>query len=111
MKLLRAGGVGLRCGVASYSPRFCPRTQPFPKAARVGVLRQSSSRRISMSRKANGFSILAVFLVLFGMVVAIPAANAQSTTDGAIGGTVTDPSGAVGPNAVVTSSNLGNASH
>ena len=40
-----------------------------------------------MSSKACGFPVLAVFLVLLGRVCAIPAAFAQSTTDGAIGGT------------------------
>jgi len=50
------------------------------------------------------FSLLAVVLVfLFGVV----QAKAQSTTDGAIGGTVTDPSGAVVPGANVTTKNLG----
>ncbi len=44
------------------------------------------------------------------MVLAMPAANAQSTTDGAIGGTVTDQSGAVVPNSTVTSTNLGTGS-
>src|SRR5713226_10252039 len=43
------------------------------------------------------------------MVLTISPANAQSTTDGAIGGTVTDQSGAVVPNAVATSTNLGTA--
>src|SRR5713101_4483688 len=62
-----------------------------------------------MSRKASRFFILAVFLVLCGMVLTISPANAQSTTDGAIGGTVTDQSGAVVPNAVATSTNLGTA--
>jgi hypothetical protein len=60
-----------------------------------------------MSSKASGF--LAVFLFVFAMAGAIPAALAQSTTDGAIGGTVTDQSGAVVPSAVVTSINLGTA--
>ena len=62
-----------------------------------------------MSSKASGFSFLAVFLFVFTMAGAIPAAFAQSTTDGAIGGTVTDQSGAVVPSAVVTSINLGTA--
>jgi len=60
--------------------------------------------------KAGRFFILAVFLVLCGMVLTISPANAQSTTDGAIGGTVTDQSGAVVPNAVVTGTNLGTGS-
>jgi outer membrane receptor protein involved in Fe transport len=49
-------------------------------------------------------SFLATLLVI---LVAVPAAEAQSTTDGAIGGTVTDQSGAVVPTAVVASRNLG----
>jgi Carboxypeptidase regulatory-like domain len=48
--------------------------------------------------------LLSVFMVIaFGVV----QAKAQSTTDGAIGGTVTDPSGAVVPGASVTTKNLG----
>src|SRR6202140_3070103 len=66
-------------------------------------------RRPAMSSKACGFPVLAVFLFVFAMVCAIPAAFAQSTTDGAIGGTVTDQSGAVVPSAVVASTNLGTA--
>src|SRR5579864_151639 len=62
-----------------------------------------------MSGKANGMSVVAVFLVLNALLFAIPAASAQSTTDGAIGGTVTDQSGAIVPNAVVSSTNLGTA--
>src|SRR6266478_842654 len=41
------------------------------------------------------------------VVIFACAAFAQSTTDGAIGGTVTDPSGAVVPNAGVGAKNLG----
>jgi hypothetical protein len=54
-------------------------------------------------------SIAAFFAALL-ILAAVPGANAQSTTDGAIGGTVTDQSGAAMPNAVVRSRNLGTAS-
>ena len=48
--------------------------------------------------------LLSVFLaIIFGAT----QAKAQSTTDGAIGGTVTDPSGAVVPGASITTKNLG----
>jgi outer membrane receptor protein involved in Fe transport len=47
--------------------------------------------------------------VLLVTSLAVSGASAQSTTDGAIGGTVTDPSGAVVPNATVSSRNLGTA--
>src|SRR5690242_12316905 len=43
----------------------------------------------------------------FVMFAVIPQARAQSTTDGAIAGTVTDPSGGVVPNARVTVRNNG----
>jgi hypothetical protein len=48
--------------------------------------------------------------MLLVVLVAVPGAEAQSTTDGAIGGAVTDPSGAVVPNATVASHNLGTGS-
>jgi len=63
-----------------------------------------------MRSRASKFSIVAFLAVLLVTFLAVPAANAQSTTDGAIGGTVTDPSGAVIPNASVSSRNLGTAS-
>src|SRR5437879_2134919 len=62
-----------------------------------------------MPSKLAGCCILALSLPLFALVFAVPALNAQSTTDGAIGGTVTDQSGAIVPRAVVTSTNLGTA--
>jgi hypothetical protein len=43
------------------------------------------------------------------LFISMPAANAQSTTDGAIGGTVTDQSGAVVPSASISVTNLGTA--
>jgi outer membrane receptor protein involved in Fe transport len=63
-----------------------------------------------MRSRACGFSIVGFLAVLLVTFLAVPGANAQSTTDGAIGGTVTDQSGAVVPNAVVSSRNLGTAS-
>lgn len=50
--------------------------------------------------------VLCVLMMLF---ISMPAANAQSTTDGAIGGTVTDQSGAVVPSASINVTNLGTA--
>jgi hypothetical protein len=50
---------------------------------------------------------LASLLVVLMMVLCAPRVLAQSTTDGAIGGVVTDPSGAVVPGANVTARNLG----
>ncbi|HXN51308.1 MAG TPA: TonB-dependent receptor [Candidatus Acidoferrum sp.] len=63
-----------------------------------------------MRSRASGFSIVGFLAVLLAFFVAVPRAEAQSTTDGAIGGTVTDPSGAVVPNAAVSSRNLGTSS-
>ena len=59
--------------------------------------------------KRTGSWIFAVGLVLAILLslAATPPAKAQSTTDGAIGGTVTDQSGAVIPSARVTAHNLG----
>jgi len=64
-----------------------------------------------MRSRASGFvvaSFLLPLLVLFGT---LPRVEAQSTTDGAIGGAVTDQSGGVVPNAVVVSHNLGTGSN
>ena len=47
-------------------------------------------------------SASALSLLIFCLVMAAPAAWAQSTTQGAVGGTVKDPQGAVVPNAAVT---------
>jgi outer membrane receptor protein involved in Fe transport len=63
-----------------------------------------------MKSRASGFSIVALLVMLLVTFLAISGANAQSTTDGAIGGTVTDPSGGVVPNASVSSRNLGTGS-
>ncbi|HYL64329.1 MAG TPA: TonB-dependent receptor [Candidatus Methylomirabilis sp.] len=62
-----------------------------------------------MKRKSGGTFLRAIMLIMLAAVVT-PAAVAQSTTDGAIGGTVTDQSGAVVPSAKVTAQNLGTAS-
>src|SRR5260370_16078397 len=66
--------------------------------------------RLSMRSRASKFSIVGLLAALLATFLPISGANAQSTTDGAIGGTVTDPSGAVVPNATVSSRNLGTAS-
>jgi hypothetical protein len=63
-----------------------------------------------MARSASGISILALLAALCAVFLATPAARAQSTTDGAIGGAVYDPSGSVVPNAGVSTRNLGNGS-
>jgi hypothetical protein len=62
-----------------------------------------------MRSRASGLSI-AAFLAALLILAAVPGVNAQSTTDGAIGGAVTDQSGAVVPNATVSTRNLGTAS-
>src|ERR1700731_4009723 len=64
-----------------------------------------------MRSRAGGFvvaSFLLPLLVLFGT---LPRVEAQSSTDGAIGGAVPDQSGGVVPNAVVVSHNLGTGSN
>lgn len=55
-------------------------------------------------------SIARCFLALLATVLLSFCAFAQSTTDGAIGGLITDPSGSVVPGANVTVRNLGNSS-
>src|SRR5258707_12638411 len=62
-----------------------------------------------MRSRASKFFFVGLLAMLLVTFLAVPGANAQSTTDGAIGGTVTDPSGAVVPNAAVSSRNLGTA--
>src|SRR5215472_13574982 len=55
--------------------------------------------------------VLAVSVVmLVTLLVFNPASFGQSTTDGAIGGVVTDQSGAIVPGANITASNLGTGS-
>src|SRR5580692_4591641 len=56
-----------------------------------------------------GFVVALVFASLL-FLVTTPVIRAQSTTDGAIGGTVTDPSGGVVADASVSTTNLGTAS-
>ncbi len=61
-----------------------------------------------MSNQPAFFKPFGLLLVLFALVLGATAwASAQSTTDGAIGGTVTDPSGAVVPGATVSALNVG----
>jgi outer membrane receptor protein involved in Fe transport len=59
--------------------------------------------------KSSGLesSVLRHCLTFLAILILASGAFAQSTTDGAIGGTVTDPSGAVVPNAGVGAKNLG----
>jgi Carboxypeptidase regulatory-like domain len=65
-----------------------------------------------MRSRASGLFVMGFLAVLclFFAGMAAPAASAQSTTDGAIGGAVTDQSGAVVPNAIVASRNIGTGS-
>jgi hypothetical protein len=56
----------------------------------------------STTQVVRWMAVLMLAMSLLGM-----SAFAQSTTDGAIGGTVTDPSGAVVPNATVKVTNMG----
>jgi hypothetical protein len=63
-----------------------------------------------MKRTKSEVFVFAVILALLAVASAGPSVWAQSTTDGAIGGTVTDQSGAVVPNASVSTENLGTGS-
>ncbi|PYU08925.1 MAG: hypothetical protein DMG33_00180, partial [Acidobacteria bacterium] len=63
-----------------------------------------------MKRIASGVRFLAILLAVFGILPPTRDSQAQSTTDGAVGGTVTDQSGAVVPNASVAAKNLGTGS-
>ena len=58
-----------------------------------------------MKRMMNGISILGLFAAMFTVLLTTPRAAAQSTTDGAIGGTLTDQSGAVVTAAQVKATN------
>jgi len=60
-----------------------------------------------MKRTTGGVFVVGLIFALFVCLAATPSASAQSTTDGAIGGTVTDQSGAVVPGANVIAENLG----
>jgi outer membrane receptor protein involved in Fe transport len=60
-----------------------------------------------MKRTAGGVYFASLLLVLLVCLVTTPRVSGQSTTDGAIGGTVTDQSGGVVPNASVSTENLG----
>ncbi|MGC1484651.1 MAG: TonB-dependent receptor [Candidatus Acidiferrum sp.] len=60
----------------------------------------------TMSRGVVAGLVFAVFVYL----ASTAPVNAQSTTDGAVGGTVTDQSGGVVPNASVSTENLGTGS-
>ena len=60
-----------------------------------------------MKRTRSGKFLLGALFVILAALAATPAAVAQSTTDGAIIGDVTDQSGAIIPKAKVTVHNLG----
>ena len=63
-----------------------------------------------MKRTRGGVYVVGFVFALVAWLMTIPAASAQSSTDGAIGGTVTDQSGAVVPSASVNVTNLGTGS-
>src|SRR5437879_13005252 len=63
-----------------------------------------------MKRIASGVRFLSIVLAVFGILPPTRHSQAQSTTDGPVGGTVTDQSGAVVPNASVAANNLGTGS-
>ena len=63
-----------------------------------------------MKSIASGVRFVAILLAVFGILPPTRDSQAQSTTDGAVGGTVTDQSGAVVPNASVAAKNLGTGS-
>src|SRR5580700_8728968 len=63
-----------------------------------------------MKRETAGVFAVGLIFALLLCLVTTPSASGQSTTDGAIGGTVTDPSGGVVPNANVSTENLGTGS-
>src|SRR3984957_11318682 len=69
-----------------------------------------SERGTSMKRMTGGFFVAGLIFALCVYLLTTPSASGQSTTDGAIGGTVTDPSGGVMPNASVSTENLGTGS-
>src|SRR5580692_3458805 len=60
-----------------------------------------------MKRTIGEIFVFGLVVVLFACLVTTPRVSGQSTTDGAIGGTVTDQSGGVVPNASVSTENLG----
>ncbi len=60
-----------------------------------------------LGKCACGSQLRDWFLLVVLILGVTPWANAQSSTDGAIGGTVTDPSGAVVPGATVSALNVG----
>ena len=63
-----------------------------------------------MKRTTGGVFVAGLVFSMFIYWMGAPAARAQSSTDGAIGGTVADQSGAVVPNAGVSATNLGTGS-
>ena len=54
----------------------------------------------------TGWGVIGSLLVLLMMLVVAPVGRSQTAGTGALTGTITDPSGAVVPNAMVTASNL-----
>src|SRR5579859_399944 len=60
-----------------------------------------------MKRTRDGVYVVGLVFAVAVCLMTTPIASAQSTTDGAIGGTVTDQSGGVVPNASVSATGLG----
>ena len=54
----------------------------------------------------TGWGVIGSLLVLLTMLVVTPVGRSQTAGTGALTGTITDPSGAVVPNAMVTATNL-----
>src|SRR6266700_5091326 len=87
-------------------PPLHPR-RVFRSAHHCARRRQQDKGGTSMRTTGMGTPITRYCLALVAMLLLASGAFTQSTTDGAIGGTVTDPSGAAVPNAGVNTKNLG----
>src|SRR5467141_2997942 len=99
------------CGQCVLSPVCREPSTPPPEGLRCVQVRKVSSikEREETSMRMNRIekSVVRFCLALTVMVLLAAGALAQSTTDGAIGGTVTDSSGAAVPNAKVMVKNNG----
>src|SRR5713226_5932931 len=79
-----------------------PRGASLPTVGALVAPRLSLEGGSSMKRTTSWISTIAMLVALFALPLVAPQASAQSTTDGAIGGTVYDTSGATVANAKVT---------
>src|SRR6266446_5143735 len=93
------------CGQYDLPPECRGPSTPPPEGLRCARVREVSSikerEKTSMRMSRIEKSVVRFCLALTVMVLLAAGALAQSTTDGAIGGTVTDSSGAAVPNAKV----------